>query len=221
MSAHLAPALATLRAQIRAAFPACPPIGWIGDADHRARKSQHNPDPDGTVDAIDVPHAPGIGLDCHRLTAELIASGDPRLQLLIWDRRIWSRARAGEGWRAYHGASPHTAHAHVETTDAGQHDGRGWNLPMLVGTPPPIPTPPPTPTEDDDMASWLISDGAQVWLTDGLTRRAVTAPTDDLGVIAQKLREVMFVGWARNAVKSDGVPEVATNPQILASIPVA
>ena len=36
-----------------------------------------------------------------------------RIDYVIWDRRIWSVGRAGEGWRAYRGWSPHTDHVHV------------------------------------------------------------------------------------------------------------
>ncbi len=35
------------------------------------------------------------------------------IMYVIWNRRIWSAARAGEGWRPYSGASAHTDHAHI------------------------------------------------------------------------------------------------------------
>ncbi|MFA9430801.1 hypothetical protein [Egicoccus sp. AB-alg2] len=38
---------------------------------------------------------------------------------VIWDGEIWSAARAGEGWRPYHGASPHTDHVHFSFSWAG------------------------------------------------------------------------------------------------------
>lgn len=224
MSWSLAPSLVTLRQQIDAAFPARSKAsdGTIGDTSHSARRSDHNPDGSGVVRAVDITHDPDGGVDCHRLAHELITSGDDRIKYIIWDRHIWSPGRAAEGWRGYHGANAHTHHLHLSASVSD--DGRAWNLPMLVGTPPLYAPPPPTPPailkEDDDMPAWLISDGLQVWLTDGLTRRAVTLPTDDLGAIADKLRQVVFLGWARNAVKADGVPEVATNAAILAPIPI-
>lgn len=229
MSWTLAPALVTLRRQVDAAYPARSKAsdGTIGDTAHSARRSDHNPDGHGVVRAVDITHDPDGGVDCTILARDLVASGDERIKYVIWDGHIWSPARAAEGWRRYHGANGHTHHLHLSVT--GSDDGRPWNLPMLVGAPP-LYTPPPTPappavavsptTPKEDPMTWLISDGLQVWLTDGLTRRAVTLPTDDLGIIAQKLREVVFCGWARNAVKADGVPEVATNAAILASIPI-
>jgi hypothetical protein len=44
-----------------------------------------------------------------------------RLGLLyvIWDGEIWSASRAGEGWRPYDGASPHTDHVHLSFSTAG------------------------------------------------------------------------------------------------------
>lgn len=93
----------------------------------------------------------------------------------------------------------------------------------------PAPPSPPAPAaaspqiilEEDTVkhSQWLIADGTQVWLTDGLAKRAATDPGDDLAVIADKLRQIMFCGWAHNAVKPDGVPEVPTNAAILATIP--
>ena len=36
-----------------------------------------------------------------------------RLTYVIWYRRIWSVARASEGWRPYNGLSAHTDHVHL------------------------------------------------------------------------------------------------------------
>jgi peptidoglycan hydrolase-like protein with peptidoglycan-binding domain len=38
---------------------------------------------------------------------------------VIYNRKIWSAYRAGEGWRAYTGSSPHTDHIHVSLSWAG------------------------------------------------------------------------------------------------------
>jgi hypothetical protein len=42
---------------------------------------------------------------------------------VIWYRRIWSVARAGEGWRPYVGDSDHTDHVHVSFEAAVQGSG--------------------------------------------------------------------------------------------------
>jgi hypothetical protein len=87
--------------------------GWIGDPRHQARKSDHNPAPDGEVHAIDVDKD---GLDVNRVVAHLVArcrSGqEKRLTYIIWNRTIWSASR---GWtaRRYTGQNPHTHHFHV------------------------------------------------------------------------------------------------------------
>lgn len=52
------------------------------------------------------------------------------IKYVIWNRRIWSRARASEGWRPYTSTSnPHTDHVHItfEATPLGA-------IPMLDGT---------------------------------------------------------------------------------------
>lgn len=111
-------------------------FGTIGDPDHAARTSAHNPEspppagnPDNEVDALDVPHVPPR-LDCHVVTEALRLSRDPRLRLVIFDRRQFSSYDHADGdpytWRPYHGDDPHTEHAHVERTDARRDDRRPW-----------------------------------------------------------------------------------------------
>jgi len=41
------------------------------------------------------------------------------IMYLIWDHHIWSTYRAAEGWRDYHGVSPHTDHIHISMAWAG------------------------------------------------------------------------------------------------------
>lgn len=83
--------------------------GWIGDASHAARKSDHNPDYShgGIVIAFDIDND---GVDEDRLIAILIK--DHRVNYVIWNRHIWSREH-GFVKRAYTGTSPHTEHVHV------------------------------------------------------------------------------------------------------------
>lgn len=179
MAAYLAPSLATLERQVDARFPhrATRSDGWLGDADHQARASQHNRDRDGSVDAIDLTHGPAFGkpdLDCRVFVAQLVASGDPRLQRVIWDRHIWDPARK---WRRYFGDNPHDHHCHVETTDRGQSDGRLWRLPMF-GAADPIPAGDvldgATLLELMSMGVYVYADGREgIWWTDfGLKRWA-------------------------------------------------
>lgn len=78
----------------------------------------------------------------------------------------------------------------------------------------PLATPTTPTTEDDDMPGFLVSDGHQIYLTDGLTKRVV--PYN-----GQRFQELMFLGQARNARRPDGGPEIPTLPDYLASIPTA
>lgn len=232
MAYYLPPSLDKLRSQIIKKYGIKKSsIGWIGDRAHQARASEHNPDADGSVDAIDVPHAPHLGIDMNILVSQLIASGDKRLQRVIWNRRIWDPKR---GWRNYSGANPHTAHAHIETTNAGQSNASDWKIPAFgyggsnkvadknttpakkpttTAPPPSTPSQTPTTTEEDEM-QFLFSDGKKLWLTNGLIRREVPVNPD-------RIRELFFLGQAKNRKLDDqdwwDIPVV---PDYLAGIPI-
>ena len=135
MTWRVAFALDTLRDQLNHRAPDRDKAadGAIGDADHAARTSDHNPwvgpAPDGKmlVTARDYTHDPAGGLDCHWLARVLVASGDRRRKYIIWDRRIWTPAA---GWQPYSGANAHTHHLHlsVSSTVALADDSTPWNL---------------------------------------------------------------------------------------------
>lgn len=126
--AFLAPALAKLRDEIDARAPHRSTVsdGWIGDPAHASRHSDHNPEPDGSVDAIDITHDPAHGVDCALLADEI--KDDPRLQgggYIIWNWRIWNPDIA-RIWRPYSGTNGHTKHMHVSVSDAGQNNTSPW-----------------------------------------------------------------------------------------------
>jgi len=68
-------------------------------------------------------HPKGLALDfmvyADRAKGDQLASwvlanaGRLRITYVIWYRRIWSVARAAEGWRPYFGISSHTDHVHT------------------------------------------------------------------------------------------------------------
>jgi hypothetical protein len=98
--------------------------GSIGDAAHASRVSDHNPDAQGIVRARDFTHDPAGGLDCHWLAAQLVASRDPRIKYVIWDRRIWQGS-----WQPYSGADDHTHHLHLSVVAGPAADTTTpWNL---------------------------------------------------------------------------------------------
>jgi peptidoglycan hydrolase-like protein with peptidoglycan-binding domain len=111
MMAQLATNLRTLRAEIDARWPRRDHSsdGWIGDAAHQARRSDHNPDAHGLVHAIDVDKD---GIDPRLLVR--CAIGHKSVQYVIFDRTIWS-ARNGFKPRRYTGQNPHTGHVHISS----------------------------------------------------------------------------------------------------------
>lgn len=129
MSWRVARSLDVLLGEINAAAPKRSKIsdGSIGDAAHATRSSDHNPwvtlGGQGIVRARDFTHDPRNGLDCNklaeRLAALLAVGGHPALRsgaYIIWNRRIMSFDRRGEGWRYYSGSNPHDKHLHVSVT---------------------------------------------------------------------------------------------------------
>lgn len=141
--ATLDPPLNLLRDQILAATTLRrEEIGWIAGASHR-QSGPHFPEyppppgnPPYEVDAIDPPHDPARGADMAVLTEALRQSRDPRIKLVIFNRRIFSSYDHAEGdpftWRPYREEDPHTGHAHIERTDTRRDDLRPWQIGLDV-----------------------------------------------------------------------------------------
>lgn len=134
--AALVPCLVALRDGFDAVAPAraTGSDGWIGDAAHAMRVSDHNPDSRGLVHAIDVTKAlneSDLSMEkCVQFTLARCRSGaEHRLTYMIFDRRIWS---AGNQWRqsVYRGSDPHTGHAHFSASNQPGHeqDRASWHL---------------------------------------------------------------------------------------------
>jgi hypothetical protein len=112
--------------------------GWIGDTRHQARPSDHNPDEQGIVRAVDIDRdisgtskpdlMPDIA-DQLRLAAK---RGEKRISYIIFEGRIASAKKAW-AWRPYDGANKHNHHMHVSFTKAGDTDSSFFNIPMLGG----------------------------------------------------------------------------------------
>lgn len=137
---RVAESLATLRAQINAAYPGRSKAsdGTIGDDRHRTRASDHNAHISdggmGIVTAFDITHDPAQGCDAGAIAALLHASRDPRIKYIIWNRRIANSSPIGAApawaWRAYTGANPHDKHCHlsVKASKPLYDDGAAWPL---------------------------------------------------------------------------------------------
>lgn len=114
--------------QLRTEFDALSPHrdrgadGSIGDTAHSQRVSDHNPDPEGRVLALDIDVTGPWPVPF----ADLVESvrGDRRLEYVIFNHRIASRSQAWK-WRKYGGVDPHTGHAHFSArhdhTDNNSH----------------------------------------------------------------------------------------------------
>lgn len=152
-TARLVPALVQLRAQINALYPKRDKAsdGWVGDTAHAARVSDHNPDSNGWVHALDVDRD---GIDPYGLVETAV--DDNRVNYVIFERTIWSRTYAFRA-RRYTGSNPHTAHVHISVLHGGPAgDGRAWALPGAPALPAPavqlqagVTSPSPAPSVND------------------------------------------------------------------------
>lgn len=106
--------------------------GWIGDKAHAARKSEHNPDKDGSVDAVDITHDPKNGCDAQKLADAIVKSRDKRVKTLIHNSKILTPAR-GWTWRKYSGANPHKTHLHIDVVDVYQDNTTTWDIDSAFG----------------------------------------------------------------------------------------
>ena len=116
--------------------------GWIGDTRHQARASasDHNPDANGIVRAIDIdrdlsgkakPDLMPYLADEIRLFAKRDKS--KRISYIIFAGKIAS-PRLGWRWRKYSGINPHHSHMHISFSKKGDTDGSFFNIPMIGGT---------------------------------------------------------------------------------------
>lgn len=134
----------TLRAQIDRKWPKRDKRsdGWIGDAAHRARQSDHNPDSRGIVHAIDIDENLGAGRlrngrQAKQLADELIAyaksglPGSKRIKYVVYENKLASGTYRSTWWKWRPGNWGHTMHIHVSFTSAADDDGRPYPLKCL------------------------------------------------------------------------------------------
>lgn len=115
--------------------------GWIGDTRHQARASasDHNPDANGIVRAIDIDRdlsgkaKPDLMPDLADQIRLAAKRGDKRISYIIFAGRIAS-SRMGWRWRKYRGLNPHDKHCHISFTKQGDSDDSFFNIPMIGGS---------------------------------------------------------------------------------------
>lgn len=122
-----APALDTLRAEIAKAWPdrhPKRPDGTIADDNH-VRPSDHIPDAEDMVKAVDVWDS---GLNMQTLIRAFIGDPHDRSHYVIFRRVIWDRDLGFRPVR-YNGDNPHDGHAHFSVYGGAKgRDTRPWRL---------------------------------------------------------------------------------------------
>jgi peptidoglycan hydrolase-like protein with peptidoglycan-binding domain len=139
--ARIAKALDTLRTQVNLKYPNRDKSsdGWIGDAGHSARVSDHNPNAAGVVQALDLTHDPAHGFNSYTFADHLRDVKDNRIKYCISNHRIF----LGHGsnawtWQPYTGVNPHDHHVHVSVGDSASlyDDPAPWDIGTGVVVPP-------------------------------------------------------------------------------------
>jgi len=109
--------------------------GWLGDSRHAARKSDHNPDGEGWVRAIDISRnlsgksEPDLMPDVAD-QLRILAKTDRRISYIIFDRKIASYKSLWR-FRKYKGINQHRTHIHISFTRKGDTDGSFFQVPLL------------------------------------------------------------------------------------------
>jgi hypothetical protein len=96
---------------------------------------KQNPSSDhNTGLAVDLTHDPKHGIDCADIFEQL--KDDKRVEYLIFNGFIWSKARAKEGNRKYTGLNQHTKHLHISIKEELSKDTSPWfwwmNQPKII-----------------------------------------------------------------------------------------
>jgi len=131
MGWRLARSLEVLRKQVDEKWPTRDKAddGTIGDQAHQATKSEHNPDRNGVVRAMDITNDKKV-CNSRKLAEMLVASRDPRILYLISNAEILSSQTSPWKWRPYNGKNPHDRHMHISVvSDPHLYDDvRAWKL---------------------------------------------------------------------------------------------
>lgn len=131
----------TLRNQIDARWPNRDKRsdGWIGDAAHQGRTSDHNPDSKGLVHAIDIDEdLNGSNNDNRWLADQIIANarlgraGSDRLKYVVYEDKIASGTYPTTFWTWRGDNYGHTIHMHISFTTKGENDGMDFAVPILT-----------------------------------------------------------------------------------------
>jgi len=138
MKPWLSKAAVQLREQVDDSFPerSRKSDGWIGDARHSTRKSDHNPDATAgnVVRAIDIDSRLSDDKGLSAYLADQIRSygkTNGRISYVIHQSRIASPL-LGWRWRKYKG-NPHNHHIHVSFKKDQDKNSEFFHIPLLGG----------------------------------------------------------------------------------------
>jgi hypothetical protein len=138
MKPQLSKSAIQLREQIDDAFPDRDRTsdGWIGDSRHAKTKSDHNPDAQGWVRAIDI----DANLDKSKGTSVYLADQirayaktNGRISYVIHMGKISSRKSLWR-WVKYSGINAHNHHIHISFNKDQDENSEFFQIPMLGGT---------------------------------------------------------------------------------------
>ena len=113
--------------------------GWLGDAAHKARVSDHNEDSRGLVHALDIdadldPKDPGAAQRLANQIVAYAASGTPganRIKYVVFNDQIASGTYANSMWKWRKGNYGHEHHVHVSFSTKGENNAQTYPLPIL------------------------------------------------------------------------------------------
>lgn len=74
--------------------------------------------------AVDLTHDPKNGVDCAVIFEKL--KEDERVNYLIFNSKIWSKAKSKMGNRPYTGSNPHNKHLHISIEADKANDTSPW-----------------------------------------------------------------------------------------------
>jgi hypothetical protein len=170
---RLAKSLETLRSEILRYKPGTT-VWTIGDEDHQSGYSDHNPNSAGVVCAIDV--LGNAGLSLNEFANAVKNSGHPQVKYVIYNRKIWSKAKSSQGWRNYTGSDPHTGHVHV-SVGVGS-DGRS------------------APGTYDSLASWGIGNTGGGYVPPTERDNMWPAYGEKGAAVEHRQRQLIYLGYS-------------------------
>jgi len=114
--------------------------GVVGDSNHAARISDHNPDSKGLVHAQDLDKdLKGSKNDMRWFADQLIAyargnvGGSARFKNIVFEDQVASGSYSDHNWTWRDGNYGHFDHIHISYSTKGETDGMAFNIPILYG----------------------------------------------------------------------------------------